>query len=524
MGIRSSAWGLLALGLILAIGIAVIAVFPFPQTINVDEGGASGTITIPDRYVVFNGACQTVRWNVENIQAIRLNGLDAVGSDAKPVCFDDSEPPQINLTFVNGNEMIYPLTVVILSRITGVWIAAGVSIASLMIGIWLLVSTTLSSEMGLGLRLLRGLETTVIITGITLLMLEGGFRLWVAVAGSENEKLLYTASNTELAAAARRFVSMPFVTYGLPPTQEDINPLGYRGGDVELPKPATTYRILALGGSTTYGYNLTSDQAWTTHLERILREDYGHSQVEVINGGVEGYQTWNSLTNFAFRGLELDPDLVMIYHGVNDSIGATTLSPDCYAGYNLNRGLGNTRDWFFDIYPMSPSAFIRFAVIQLELMPNPFESEAIPVAIGAFSPCDAEIPSDMTDSERAEMNNLDYFERNIRSIVYLANGYDIDIMLSTFASRDLLNPDEELTTYRDQIRMKAQNDLLRSLATELDVLFYDLEREWAYDPQHWQGDIIHQTAEGTIAQAQQYATYLERTGVIPEPDGEQPAN
>jgi lysophospholipase L1-like esterase len=76
---------------------------------------------------------------------------------------------------------------------------------------------------------------------------------------------------------------------------------------------------VAIGGSTTYTIKVEDDdKTFTQQLEWIIANDYGYRNVEVINAGVGGYTSWESLINLEFRVLNLQPDLIAVYHGVND--------------------------------------------------------------------------------------------------------------------------------------------------------------------------------------------------------------
>lgn len=109
-----------------------------------------------------------------------------------------------------------------------------------------------------------------------------------------------------------------------PPTEEDPhqithNALGFRGPEVEWEKPEGVTRVLCLGGSSTYGFGPSSDlTTWPARLEHYLLEAYPERRFEVINAGAQGYSTHESLINLAFRGVDLSPDLVVVYHSIND--------------------------------------------------------------------------------------------------------------------------------------------------------------------------------------------------------------
>ncbi len=95
------------------------------------------------------------------------------------------------------------------------------------------------------------------------------------------------------------------------------NRYGYRAPDMDVPKPKGTFRVLCLGGSTTYEGS-DNDNTYPALLQKELRALFPGKLIEVMNCGVEGM---NSRSNFLHvpAYLELDPDLVIGYLGVNDS-------------------------------------------------------------------------------------------------------------------------------------------------------------------------------------------------------------
>lgn len=106
------------------------------------------------------------------------------------------------------------------------------------------------------------------------------------------------------------------------------NQYGYRGRDVNKEKEKGTIRILALGASTTYGYMLDSPaQAWPAQLEKILKKKFPGSNIEVINGGLPGALSSETLTAYLFRDRYFEPDIVVIHNGGNDA------APLFYADY-----------------------------------------------------------------------------------------------------------------------------------------------------------------------------------------------
>jgi hypothetical protein len=98
-----------------------------------------------------------------------------------------------------------------------------------------------------------------------------------------------------------------------------INSLGFRGSEFTQEKPAKTVRIACVGGSTTFCTGVSSNAAtWPHLLQEKLQKQYPDVKIEVINAGVAGYNTTQSLINLRERVLPLDPDLVIFYEGQNE--------------------------------------------------------------------------------------------------------------------------------------------------------------------------------------------------------------
>ena len=71
----------------------------------------------------------------------------------------------------------------------------------------------------------------------------------------------------------------------------NINSFGFRGDEISLEKDPSSYRVMIVGGSTTFGIPSTSDSATIpAYLEKIFHND-GLDFVEVINAGVSGHNS-----------------------------------------------------------------------------------------------------------------------------------------------------------------------------------------------------------------------------------------
>ena len=98
-----------------------------------------------------------------------------------------------------------------------------------------------------------------------------------------------------------------------------INTLGFRGAEFFTVKPLDTYRIFMVGGSTMFGAGATSDKTTIPgYLQQLLNEkDFGFD-IEVINSGIQGADSYAELKLIEQKLVRFSPDLVIIYDGWND--------------------------------------------------------------------------------------------------------------------------------------------------------------------------------------------------------------
>jgi lysophospholipase L1-like esterase len=99
------------------------------------------------------------------------------------------------------------------------------------------------------------------------------------------------------------------------------NAQGLRSGPLGL-KAAGEFRILALGESTTFGVGVPDRMAYPQRLEGLLRES-GCPGCRVINAGVSAWSSFQSRRFLEKEGLALEPDLVLVYHEINDAMPAS---------------------------------------------------------------------------------------------------------------------------------------------------------------------------------------------------------
>ncbi|MCB9897810.1 MAG: hypothetical protein H6825_07390 [Planctomycetes bacterium] len=103
------------------------------------------------------------------------------------------------------------------------------------------------------------------------------------------------------------------------------NALGLRGPQVPAVK-GDEHRILVLGESTTFGWDVPEDAIYTTLLQKAFdARPSGRRPVRVVNAGVPGYTSFQGLQYLRARGLDLEPDTVVFVFGINDFLPVSYL-------------------------------------------------------------------------------------------------------------------------------------------------------------------------------------------------------
>src|SRR6266853_1570449 len=139
-----------------------------------------------------------------------------------------------------------------------------------------------------------------------LLIGEGGLRLY-----SGYFRTAYERYNTETG----RLELVPNIQTAIPGgARVRINSKGFVGVEFADVKPAGIYRVFAVGDSCTFGGDW--DVSYSAFLEKMLNAD--GQRYEVINAGIEGYNSEYALGRIRDDVLKYGPDLVTIYIGWND--------------------------------------------------------------------------------------------------------------------------------------------------------------------------------------------------------------
>ena len=260
-----------------------------------------------------------------------------------------------------------------------------------------------------------------------------------------------------------------------------VNEFGFKGPDIGKTKEPDTIRIMTIGDSTTFG-NHYDWSSYPRTLERYLQNR--GNQVEVLNAGVEGYNSQNVLYRLDYF-MSFQPDIAIIYLGWNN------LYSDC---------LGIKRLYTFRGFYYLYNSFFP---------PNQLIKD------GKLYFTDHYYDSSTREAHRYDSNYQPTFLPQVRQIVSQLSENGVKPVLVTLPGLfSIDNPpsEEALQTghlpsniknaYVLAVMADKYNNALRLLASEEKIPLIDLE-EWAeielVPPESWFFDSVHLWSEGQMS-------------------------
>lgn len=354
-------------------------------------------------------------------------------------------------------------------------------------------------------RIKKGQLTLVLISIIlTLVLAETGLRL---LQGLNYFPQFFKALNSaytpfDTKTGEGLYYSHPYISYDMKPGytipgEVTINSHGYRGEEFALEKPPGTYRIVALGGSTTYGISLNDDETYPYYLQRELRKRLGTDKIEVINAGLVSATTAESLARFLLKIVPLEPDMVIFYEGYND------LPPRMFNDYSDDyyHFRKNPR---YEFSLLSDSILYRLIVSGFKASLH-YPNTILLSQIWKFENLPKE---DGKKIENFNATSSAVYERNLDYIITVAKAKNISITLSTFAfDDDAPNWNDYMPDILWAKGINENNAAIRELAEKyrlpiIEFYEYGLRNKQIFE------DSIHMTAEGNEEMAKVFSDTL----------------
>jgi len=278
------------------------------------------------------------------------------------------------------------------------------------------------------------------------------------------------------------------------------NSLGYRGEELTRDKPPGTFRIVCLGGSSTYGHGPTGNHTtWPAQLEALLDERYDGLDVQVVNAGASGYFSYESLANMAFRLIDLEPDLFLVYHGINDA--RTWQWP------GIQPDASHARARWPDYEVTATDRLLEhsrlFEVLRYHLTDY---KERFRFETYVIEDYHEKLSERMKDGFQEE--GPVYFARNLRSMVAMSRVHGIDIAFGVQACFW-----DDLHSRGDRLAVRRAQQVVREVADDLRVPLCDIAGQMPLDRSLFTND-VHVNDEGARRIASLWAQCLIGKGLV----------
>lgn len=282
-----------------------------------------------------------------------------------------------------------------------------------------------------------------------------------------------------------------------------INQWGFRGEDIDKVKPKETFRIFVLGGSMIYCYFTPFEQSHCRILEKKLRANYPHINIEVQNAGMDWHTSQHSVIKFLFLIQDFEPDLVIICHGINDLY--RSFSPASYA-----KGAYQD-DYSHFLGPLS-SVLDDYTSADRHGMLLPKKVKRL-FSVLWFSDFRRHAAANLETIPINKWKSLKSFERNMQNFVDIVESKKIDLIVASqpyLYKTDMTDEEKETLWFPERFcsennqkpdipsmisGMEVYNRTSREIAKEKAVTFVDLEKRLQKSLLYFYDD-VHLTEEG----------------------------
>lgn len=308
-----------------------------------------------------------------------------------------------------------------------------------------------------------------------------------------------------------------------------INSRGLRGREFTEPKRPEVIRIINLGASPTFGDENRDDETYSYYMEEMLNQRLatrpcGEIQAfEVMNFGIPRLNSDQIYALFMAEALELQPDVVTFYEGINDT--------------TLYKGTGGIAAQLVKKYPVVFYLRSLFLVLRDKLMilalfdnANDLNRQVVPDAKAQSTSVTAERMFAETDVQAHIAGRSEYFLKNLSKIYQACQERQITFLVANQQVASLLIPrnklkgvtlQEEVTLVREKLMKTGHLSLVEMHFLTHDAIMHDL-RQWANERQIPFVDIIssldqdrdqligwcHFTAEGNKLVAEQFTAVI----------------
>lgn len=288
-----------------------------------------------------------------------------------------------------------------------------------------------------------------------------------------------------------------------------VNSNSFRGDPVS--QDPQTYRIFALGGSTTYMTFLPYNKTYPARLEEKLKAQYPGKSIQVQNAACDWYSSEHLAIRYLFNVKYLKPNLIIIKIAINDLFRSFAPEWWCRPKDNYRRdyshylgpvvGLEQVRTKYFPF-----TEFLLYKKIK-GIFSSPFDAWLMDMDV-LDADLDAKIKKFTKPAAVREFKSLEAFEENLRMLVKLLKNDFVKVILATEPSiyRQGLSLEEKKKLYFGLVHcsqrgfyadtesmeygMHLYNEVILKVAKEMSVAVVDVDKaipksgEYFFDDVH----------------------------------------
>jgi len=311
-------------------------------------------------------------------------------------------------------------------------------------------------------------------------------------------------------------------------------------------KDENSFRVFAIGGSTTAGYPFSYNASFSRYIKRRFEILYPQANIEMINMGISAVNSY-TIKDLIPEILEQKPDLVLIYAGHNEYYGAL--------GVGSTESIGNLR-WLINLsislkklrtYQLIDNFIKSFREISSEtngvssktLMSQmigedliEYDSDLFQMGLSQFSENMEEVLNLLTEAEvntvignltsnlmqkpfestEAEKNSADYHFSN-------AEKYFLDKNYKNAKEEYLLAKDKDALRFRAP---KEMNEIIKELASKYKIDLVNIDSIFSSKSiggiigYNLMVDHLHPTLEGHQIMGDSFFNVLLRNSYLPK--------
>jgi lysophospholipase L1-like esterase len=258
-------------------------------------------------------------------------------------------------------------------------------------------------------------------------------------------------------------------------------------------------------------------------LELFLQEQ-GYKSVRVVNAGAGGWTSLESLINFQLRLLDLEPDMIVVYHAINDVHPRLVWPQDAYRG-DASGYIGALPGVIMPNI-LEHSTVYRVLMIRAGLIRSHgdlgytlfrpassyYGDEFLMQKIRGTYPDG--IFRNVSALEMLKRNRPVFFVRNIENMVTVAKARNIQPVLVTFATSERFHNEPRVSSIEYVGAFEEMNAELKAIAERHGVPVFDMAGVFPKDEAYFT-DGRHNTVKGAQLKAKMIADFLIANQLMP---------